>query len=435
MECRKRRADGEYRWVLASGVPRFTSDGEFAGYLGSCTDITDLKRRRDEDVEHQKLETVGRLASGIAHDFNNLLGGVLAQADLAFEDVASGVVPVDPLSKIRNVAIRGSGIVRQLMIYAGHESTPSGPVDISHQIEELLDLLKVIVSKHILLKTDLASNLPAVQANPAELQQLLMNLVTNASEAIGKKDGAIVIRTRLAKANMRAPGGAGGDRIELTISDTGWGISRDDQSRIFDPFFTTKATGHGLGLAVVQKIVQGLDGDIHVESELGHGTMFRILLPALGQKAPSPPLANTRPEAEHQKSDSLVLLVEDEDVLRAPVAKYLSMRGFRVMEATDGNEALRAIREQKQAIDLVLLDVTVPGAPSGEVFAEIRRISPNTKVVVTSAYGQKMIDATFPAMQLDFFLRKPYQLADLESLLRSLVSAETREAQAISGAQ
>ena len=252
-ECRKRRADGEYRWVLASGVPRFTSDGEFAGYLGSCTDITDLKRRRDKDVERQKLETVGRLAGGIAHDFNNLLGGVLAQADLALEDVASGAFPVEPLSKIRNVAIRGSGIVRQLMIYAGHERVASGPVDISHQIEELRDLLKIVVSKHIVLETDLASNLPAVQANPAELQQVLMNLVTNASEAIGENDGAIVIRTRLAKADEHALEGGGRDHIELTVSDTGCGISHADRPRIFDPFFTTKATGHGLGLAVVQR--------------------------------------------------------------------------------------------------------------------------------------------------------------------------------------
>ena len=427
-ESRKRRADGEYRWILTNGVPRFTSDGEFAGYLGSCTDITDLKRERDEDIERQNLETVGRLAKGIAHDFNNLLGGVLAQADLALEDISSGAFPVEPLSKIRNVAIRGSAIVRQLMIYAGHENIASAPLDVSYQIEELLDLLKVVVSKHVVIETDLASNLPAVQANPAELQQLLMNLVTNASEAIGEKDGVIVIRTRLAKANVHPVEGVGGDRIELTISDTGWGISRDDQSRIFDPFFTTKATGHGLGLAVVQKVVQGLGGDIQIESELGHGTTFRILLPAQSQKAPSPPLASTRPETEHQNADSLILLVEDEDVLRAPVAKFLSMRGFRVVEAADGTEALRVVREQKQAIDLVLLDVTVPGAPSGEVFAEIRRISPKTKVVVTSAYGQKMIDAAFPTRQLDSFLRKPYQLADLESLLRSLVSAETIDA-------
>jgi len=185
----------------------------------------------------------------------------------------------------------------------------------------------------------------------------------------------------------------------------------------------------------VQKIVQGLGGDIRIESELGHGTKFRISLPAHGQKAPSPSPAKTRPKAEHQWSNSLVLLVEDEDVLRAPVAKFLSMRGFRVIEAMDGNQALRAIRQQKQAIDLVLLDVTVPGAPSGEVLAEIRRISPKTKVVVTSAYGQKIVDATFPAMQLDFFLRKPYQLADLESLLRRLVSTNTSDGKAVSKAQ
>ena len=195
LEHRLRRADGEYRWVLGSGVPRFGPDGEFTGYIGNCTDITDLKRSQEEDVARQKLESVGRLAGGIAHDFNNLLGGVLAQADLALSELADGSPPDEPLNRIRTVAIRGAGIVRQLMIYAGHEDAVSEPVDLSSLIGEMMELLNVVVSKHAVLKTELGSGLPAVQANPAQLRQLVMNLVTNASEAIGERDGVITIRT------------------------------------------------------------------------------------------------------------------------------------------------------------------------------------------------------------------------------------------------
>jgi PAS domain S-box-containing protein len=165
-ECRKRRADGEYRWVLTSGVPRFGPDGEFAGYVGSSTDITDLKRSRDEDTARQKLETVGRLAAGIAHDFNNLLGGVLSQVELAQSELAAGCLPDEHLNNIRIVAIHGGVIVRQLMLYAGQETAGSEPVNVSRLIEGLLDLLKVVVSKHAVLRTDLGCDLPAVQANP-----------------------------------------------------------------------------------------------------------------------------------------------------------------------------------------------------------------------------------------------------------------------------
>jgi two-component system, cell cycle sensor histidine kinase and response regulator CckA len=424
LEYRKRRADGEYRWVLGMGMPRFGPDGDFAGYIGNCNDITELKLHWNEDATRQKLETIGRLAGGIAHDFNNLMGGVLAQADLALAELAAGADAREQLNNIRGVAVRGAGIVRQLLIYSGQENAVSEPVDVSVLIDDMLDLLKVVVSKHAVLKTDLGRGLPAIQANPAQLRQVVMNMITNASEAIGERDGVIVIRTAQGRGGAdRLQGGSDGC-IELEISDTGCGISREAQSKIFDPFFTTKSAGHGLGLAVVQRIVQGLGGTIQLDAESGNGTRFRIVLPGVSQGAsPRRPVALPLP-AEEAAEPAIVLVVEDEAILRLAVSRVLRAKGFSVVEAADGTQAIALIRGYKESIGAVLLDITLPGAPSRDVLAEIRRLRPSTKVIVTSAYGENKVGTAFPGMEIDSFLRKPYQIAELVRLLHRVLSTE-----------
>ena len=296
IEYRLGRADAQYRWVLDTGIPRFGPGGAFAGYVGSGTDITDLKRAQEEDLARQKLESVGRLAGGIAHDFNNLLGGVLAQADLALEELDDGGCPREELKSIRAVAIRGAGIVRQLMIYAGQENAVPELVDASRVVEDMVELLKVVVSKHSAMKVDLCEGLPAVRANPAQLRQLVLNLVTNASEAIGERDGVISISTArltigpnsLASGLERLPAG---QYVQLEVSDTGCGMTADAQARAFDPFFSTKSAGHGLGLSVVQGIVRVLGGAVHLISEPGRGATFWIVLPSAGELIPVPELS------------------------------------------------------------------------------------------------------------------------------------------------
>jgi len=201
IEYRLRRSDGEYRHVICNGVPRFEPDGAFGGYIASCVDLTDIRNAQEEAHKRQNLESLGVLASGIAHDFNNLLGGTLAYSELAQAKLAEGEAPDDELRKICDVATRGSEIVRQLMIFAGNESGAIEPVDVSSVVTEMLELLKVVVSKHAVLKTSLPKGLPRVRANPAQIRQVVMNLVTNASEAIGERDGVIrIITGRLAVA-------------------------------------------------------------------------------------------------------------------------------------------------------------------------------------------------------------------------------------------
>ena len=279
------RADGEYRWVLTTGSPRFTPAGVFAGYVGSCADITELKRTQEEALARQKLESLGVLAGGIAHDFNNLLGGILAEAELVEEDLPAGSSVGEEIERIKAVAIRGSEIVRQLMIYAGHDQTHLvEPLDLSELVEEMLELLKVSISKHAVLKADLDKSLPAVWGNAPQIRQVVMNLLINASEAIGEKEGVIHVSTLR---EARGPGSVVidtfdlplGDYVRLEVSDTGCGMTEEARAKIFDPFFTTKFVGRGLGLAVVQGILRDHGGAVDVVSALGQGTTFRVLLP------------------------------------------------------------------------------------------------------------------------------------------------------------
>jgi PAS domain S-box-containing protein len=305
MEYRLRRADGEYRWILDDGVPRFESSGAFLGYIGSCIDITDIKRSHEEDLTRQKLETVGMLAGGIAHDFNNLLGGVLAQAELALAELADGSTPKEELGRIRDAATRGAEIVRQLMVYAGEETKELELVDVSGLVKDMLDFLKVSVSKHVTVETDLSEQLPLVRANPSEIRQVVMNLLYNASEAIGDRDGVIRVTARQVTvgpdSSLAISGSnAEGDYVQLEFSDTGRGMSPEVQARVFDAFFTTKPSGsHGLGLAVVQGIVQRLHGTIQLSSAVGKGTTFQILLPCGDQVAKCALSAIPGAEAPH----------------------------------------------------------------------------------------------------------------------------------------
>ena len=300
MEYRVRRADGEYRWVLDDGVPRFAPDGAFAGYIGSCIDITEVKLAQEAALVSQRLESVGQLASRIAHDFNNLLGGILASAELALADRTHGSFPERELLRIRKTALRGGEIVRQLMTYSGGESPSFEPIDLSILVDEMLQLLKVSISKHAILETDLGNGLPAVEANPAQIRQVVMNLVINASEAIGERDGVIRVTTARVRVHQdgRVTGTANlppGDYLKMEVSDTGSGMTPEVQTRIFDPFFTTKPTGHGLGLAAVKGIVRGHCGAIDVVSSLGQGTRFEVLLPCTHRSVQLIP--NTVPQA------------------------------------------------------------------------------------------------------------------------------------------
>jgi PAS domain S-box-containing protein len=437
LEYRLRRADGEYRSVMCSGVPHFEPNGLFAGYIASCIDLTDIRKAQEETRERQNLESLGVLAGGIAHDFNNLLGGTLAYSELAQAKLDEGASPDDELAQIGKMAIRGSEIVRQLMIFAGNERGDIELLDVSSLVSEMLELLKVSISKHAFLKTDLGQGLSAVRGNSAQLQQVVMNLVTNASEALGDQDGVIHVLTERATPGsisdlLAAKNLPEGEYLRLEVSDTGCGMTSETQSRVFDPFFSTKFAGRGMGLAVVQRIVRRLDGAIHVVSSVGQGTSIQILLPCVAEAPRASDgggAVRMQPAEMKRPMAGAILIVEDEVSLMSAVSKVLQRKGFSVIQASDGSAALEAIRGE-DPIDAMLLDVTLPGASSREVFEEAKRLRPGMVAILMSAYSRERATASFAGFTVEYFIRKPFGVDSLTALLRDALAAHSAAAQA-----
>jgi PAS domain S-box-containing protein len=419
------RTNGELRTVTFTSQVLLDEAGSPLHVFGACQDVTDTRRAQQEVFARQKLECVGTLANGIAHDFNNLLGGVLTQAELALSELAAGSRPEEELRTICSVAMHGSEIVRQLMIYTGQESGEPGLTNVAWTVKEMAELLKFSISKHATLHTDLDEELPAVSASGAQVQQIVMNIVINASEAIGDRDGTIQLSGRRVKVGQERlawiPGELPeGDFVQLEVTDTGRGMDPETQARAFDPFFTTKVLGHGLGLAVVSGIVRGLAGAIHLASEPHKGTTVRVLLPCAESMANASLGRNSYTESTLLEQPAMVLVVEDEDTLRSATVKMLRRSGLCVLEASDGTTAIAAIRGDI-AIDVLLLDVTLPGTSSREVLAEARRRRPAMRAIVTSAYSEEFALASLQA-HVERFIRKPYSLRDLVGLVRQTLS-------------
>ena len=435
IEYRLRRVDGEYRNIMCSGVPRLDPEGRFAGYVASCVDLTEIKNAQEEALSRQNLESLGVLAGGIAHDFNNLLGGVIAYCELAEERVAEGSSVNDELRQINAAAVRGSEIVRQLMIYAGHERPVRELVDVSSLIGEMLELLKVSISKHAVLQPSLGKDLPPVRGNPTHIRQVVMNLVTNASEALAEKDGVIRIVTERIHVHPAAsvPDADNlpeGDYLRLEVSDSGCGMTPQTQSKIFDPFYTTKFAGRGMGLAMVQRIVRQLGGTINVVSAVGQGTSVHIVVPCVEA---TPEMNNVERPVRMSSRESIqthsgvILVVEDEPMLLAAVAKMLRRSGFGVIEAQDGSSALERIRST-DPIDAMLLDVTLPGVSSREVFEEASRRKPSLLTILTSAYPERVVKDSFAGLAVEHFLRKPFHIEGLLRQLSDLLAERDRMA-------
>jgi PAS domain S-box-containing protein len=397
--------------------------GRFMGasYLGD--DVTERRRVEKALLQAQKLESLGVLAGGIAHDFNNLLTAILGNTELALDRADDDPALRVTLQRIEAATQRGSDLARQLLAYAGKGTFAVKPLDLNKIILELGDLLSVSLSKKVILQTDLAPDLPPVNTDAAQFQQIIMNLVINASEAMEDQPGTVILRTRsltYTQADLASicPGQVlePGPFVRLEVADNGCGMDPETIGRIFDPFFTTKFTGRGLGLSAMLGIVRGHRAGIRVESTPGEGTTFILLFPASAPAAAVPePAGEPAPV-----TTGTVLVVDDEHMLRELARKGLEAAGYQVLEAVDGLDALAVFQAQKQAVDLVLMDMTMPRMGGAEAFRRLRGLDPALRVVLTSGYTQREAMESLADLPPDGFLQKPFRIRDLVDKIREV---------------
>jgi PAS domain S-box-containing protein len=374
----------------------------------------------------QKLESLGVLAGGIAHDFNNLLMAILGNTELALSELS----PLSPacrhLQDIESASKHAADLCRQMLAYSGKGRFVIEHVDLSELAGEMVHLLKSSISKKVALNLHLAHDLPAIEADTAQLQQLLMNLITNASEAIGDNTGEILVSTTVHEctrqdidANLTREELPPGDYVCLEVADTGCGMGKETVERIFDPFFTTKFTGRGLGLAAALGIVRGHKGGLAVESEVGKGTRFRACFPASNIAVDT---AQSPVEVTHGSNDgSRLLLAEDENLVRTASQKMLEKAGFEVMTACDGSEAVNAFVENADAIDCVVLDVTMPRMSGEEAYEEMLKTRHDLRVVFVSGYDDPGISGRCTDSTCTRFVRKPYTSSQIVSCIEELL--------------
>jgi PAS domain S-box-containing protein len=415
--------DGREVPVEDSAAPILGTDRKEAqGAVLAFRDVTE-QRRTEAALQHsQKLESLGVLAGGIAHDFNNLLTPILGYAALLKGFVQGNPEAVQMAEAIEAAAQAGAQLTGQMLAYAGKGRFAIKPLDLSVLVREMAALLSASLSKKVELRYDLRDDLPAIEADASQVRQVVLNLLTNASEAVGDNAGVIGVSTRLVTATasylaspfMPKPP-APGEYVVLQVSDTGCGMSAETLGRIFDPFFTTKFTGRGLGLAAVLGIVRAHRGTLKVRSSPGEGTTFEVFFPRSSQRAEAAPLESGRAEPVR----GTVLVAEDEEAVRTLVERALMGARLRVISVRDGREAVEVFTRRQVEIDCVLLDLTMPRLSGIETLAELRQIAPTVPVVMMSGYSPEDLTCRFADQTLVGIIQKPFRPGQLVDLMRN----------------
>ncbi len=361
-------------------------------------------------LEAQKLESLGVLAGGIAHDFNNLLVAMLGNAGLALMDITPGARARQYVEQIQVAAQRAADLTRQMLAYSGKGRFMVQPANLNDVIEEMVKLLRVSISKQAALQLNLAPQLPTISADTTQLRQVVMNLITNASDALGERAGTITVSTGAMGVDGAALQHAqpigdlpAGEYVFLEVADTGCGMDADTQARIFEPFFTTKFTGRGLGLAAVLGIMRGHQGAIQVHSVVGEGTTFRLLFPP---QPVSTPVSAFFPRIPTNTARAKILVVDDDAVVRQIIIDMLQRVGYELIGAESGMRAIELAREH--AFDCVMLDLTMPGLSSEETLLRLRELLPLLRVILMSGHTEHDAAARFGDIRLDGFVQKPF---------------------------
>jgi len=429
--------NGQVRPYYLTGARLELSGGTC--FVGIGIDISERKKTEEEKrnlerqlLHSQKLESLGVLAGGIAHDFNNILASILGNADLALAGLPQSSSSRIFIDEVKEATIRASGLTQQMLAYSGRGRFVVAPVDLSESVNEMVNLLKSSISKKANLTTDLAQDLPAIEADAAQIQQIIMNLMTNASEAIGENShGAITVTTKVQECSrdyldtscldQKQPAGT---YVSLEVIDNGCGMDKETRVKLFDPFFTTKFTGRGLGMSAVLGIVRGHKGAIMIESETGIGTIFRVLFPAMGIS-----IAKSQPNSDSTSSTSwsgsgTVLIVDDDAGVRRFTRKTVEGMGFDTLVASNGRDGVEIFRKHAGKITCVLLDLTMPRMDGDLAFLAMQEIRNEVPVILLSGFNESELSRRFGDFGLAGFISKPFKIEKLKRVIQDVLDPE-----------
>jgi PAS domain S-box-containing protein len=416
--------NGQNYLVAASGAPiRKGKSGDVLGVVFVLRDMTEASTLQERLQESEKMQAIGQLAGGIAHDFNNMLGGIMGATDLLRATVPASPKVDKYLGLLSGAAKTASGLADKLLVFSRQRPSSWDVIDLNGLVEDTASLLKSSIDRQIDVRLELTAAACSVCGDPSLLQSALLNMGINASHSI-QGPGTITYCTRdvmldAETCSRQSLHLAPGPFFEVSIIDTGCGIEADVLPHIFEPFFTTrrKGKGTGLGLAVVAATVQQHGGSVAVSSELGKGTLFRVYLPP----ASLPQGEETSSIQDYRGASELILVVDDEDVIRESASAMLELQGYRVITAVDGRDGLRRFEEHRDEIDLVLLDMIMPELSGRDCFAEMQKIRPGVRVILCSGFSMQEDVEAMRQSGLCGVLKKPYRKDDLaETVYRSL---------------
>ncbi len=418
-------ADGKKWWdVIVS--PIIGADGKPSKLLCVSRDITARRQAEEQMRQTAKLESLGVMAGGIAHDFNNLLTSILGNASLLVDNV--GAKERSLAEDIVLAAERAADLTKQMLAYSGKGRFELVHFDLSSRVREMMRLVKPSMDKNVDVVLNLSAAPCMLEGDPSQIQQVIMNVVINAGEAMEGRHGRVLISTGRVSvdhtyiAQTFTPDEIPpGDYVYLEVHDDGKGMDEQTRAKIFDPFFTTKFTGRGLGLAAVSGIVRGHKGAMRVYSVPGQGTTFKVLFPAAASE--SAPAVEPKQDLRFRGS-GLILLVDDEDIVRRIGEKALTRHGYRVCLAKNGAEALELFRELYREIDVVVLDMTMPVMNGEETLRRMREISSEARVIVCSGYNEVEVIRRFTTQKIAAFLQKPYTASKLAEKVRQVLKQQ-----------
>ena len=414
-------ADERMAELFASPMP----GGNAILYL---VDVSEQKALETKFAQSQKMQAVGQLAGGVAHDFNNLLTVIIGNCEFLLMRHQAGDPSFKEINEVHQNALRAAALVSQLLAFSRKQTMQPKALVLGDVIGELAQMLRRLVGEGIALNVERDSDLWTVHADEAQLSNAIINLVVNARDAM-PSGGTVVIKTVNQTVNKLSALGTAimppGDYVRIEVSDTGTGMSQEIQSKIFDPFFTTKPVGQGtgLGLATVYGIVKQTGGVITVDSEVGKGTSFNIYLPRLRADTNAAPVEVVAAPTRDVTGQDTILLVEDEEAVRSFAARALRMRGYNVLEAGGGEEALEIVKSEAHTIHLIITDVVMPSMDGPTMVRHVKQLKPDLRVIFMSGYAEEAFRRNDQSSEDIHFLPKPFGLKQLAAKVKEVLSA------------